>query len=615
MLVMVPQGCDEARTSKLISSWVEANFFMPATFSGHRPFCIDLVSDGIESSTHFAHAIAKRIAGKVNSKIEIDKDDFPTDILQNAIEAALAVGVYPILMIQRFHAFANIRDGGMTSILSRLRSLESDTQLTTLAFSPISYEAIRKMMDLEQPFLNSVYGDMHDEVVMPPLTRKDFLQEAKARDIDTQTAHKLFALGGGPDVVFMTLLDLHKVERNALIGQTADRAGPAIDRFLNRIIPPSMEAKQLLVNLALGLLTPAQEAFLTNLSLHPFLCKKGKDGNYICSSPIISQRILCQNTQILSEYHSCMQYFAVGDYTSAARCTTSLVSPHPHLIAFRELIRLRCSLMLDPREGLLGVDWHTVADATKKLKSVDGDLLAPFRKWLDVIEKTVTLVFPNGLHKRLQTDDFTRRATDPQVRQLVLFMLTNAMRSIEKMNPTASEKVRLLVNVPEAILQSIAAGFCQIDFTKPPATPPVADYDSYFSTKEKFAFPSPKDKLAMRSLLVIVPAILFQLKINGASKLIDPNHTKPLQKKLVDTVRNTASHTIAEFLEKDGEFLENLCHTWVHEWCHMENIASANDFPINKLAPQVEHLYCLLFGDTLGKEIPPYEASQANEYS
>ena len=48
------------------------------------------------------------------------------------MEAAIEAGAYPILMIERFHAFANIRDGGMASMLSRLRSIESDGQMTTL---------------------------------------------------------------------------------------------------------------------------------------------------------------------------------------------------------------------------------------------------------------------------------------------------------------------------------------------------------------------------------------------------------------------------------------------------------------------------------------------------
>lgn len=595
MLVMIPQGCHEARAIKLVRQWVEEKFVLPAAFANHRPFCIDIVSDGLDSSAHFARSISQKIARQLRIEIEGDRDDFPTDMLQNAIEAAIAAGAFPILLIQRFHAFASIRDGGMTSILSRLRTLESDAQLTTLAFSPIDYNAIRRMMDSEQPFLNSVYGDMHDGAVMTPLKREDFLAAAKGRGIDSPTAHRLFGLGGGPDAVFMTLLDLHATDKSALVSRCADSAGPAIDRFLDRAIPQDAETDQLLANLALGRLNPAQEAFLVNHPLRLFLYKRNGAGELICSSPVIAKRILSRDLPICSQYQRCLLTVEAADYVGAAKLAASLTDSHPRLAAFRELVLLRSALTAYPERGLLGVDWRAAADALKRLRRLDPAVVTSFQPWLEVVEASLRIVLPDVGTQRLQADYLTRRASDPQVRLLLLFMVDGVVCAAPMLTEP-SARVRLLVNLPEAILQSIAAGFCEIDFSSPPSTPPDADYDAYFGNKEHFLFPTKDQKMTLSSLLVVVPGLLAKRQVKGATALIDPTLIRPLQQKLVDAVRNPASHTIADFLQKDAVLLEDLCHTWIAEWCRMENLASTSELPIRKLAPDREQLGALLFG-------------------
>jgi hypothetical protein len=598
MLVMVPQGCDEAQATRLVRGWVEENFVLPSAFANHRPIFIDLVSDSLESSAHFALAISQKIARQLNIKIEGDGDDYPTDILQNAIEAAAGTGCFPILMIQRFHAFAHIRDGGMTSILSRLRTLESDAQMTTLAFSPIDYNAIRRMMDREQPFLNSVYGDMHDEAVMTPLKREDFLAEAETRGIASATAHRLFGLGGGPDSVFMALLDLHATDKNSLVSRCADRAGPAIDLFLDRTIRKDAETEQLLASLALGRLNPAQEAYLLNHPLGPFLCKRNGSGELICSSPVIARRVLSKDLPLWSQYRRCLLAVETGDYVGAGMLAAHLSDSHPRLAAFRELVLARSALTAVPERGLLGVDWRAVAGALKRLRPFGATSAVSFQKWIEVVDASLRIVLLDVGTQRLQADDLTRRASDPQVRLLLLFMFDGAVCATRTLSEP-SARVRLLVNVPEAILQALAAGFCEIDFSIPPSPPPAANYDAYFGSKEHFLFPAKEQKMTLSSLLVVVPTLLAQRQIKGAITLIDPNRMRALQQKLVDAVRNPASHTIADFLQKDAVLLEQLCRDWISEWCRMENLASTSELPIHKLAPDSEQLRALLFGDEL----------------
>lgn len=595
ILVLVPQGCDEGGTVKLVRRWVEQNFILPAGFSNHKPVFIGLVTDGFESSAHFVHSVAQQISRQLGIKIEGASDDYPSDKLQNAIEAAAAAGFYPILMIQRFHAFASIRDGGMTSILSRLRTLESDAQLTTLAFSPINYSAIRRAMDGEQPFLNSVYGDMHDEAVMSPLSRDEFIVEAQSRGIAQALAQRLFKLGGGPDSIFKTLLDLHESGLEFLVNRCSDRAGPAIDLFLERALPKDPENEALLAGLALGRLNPAQEAFLLNHPLGSFLLKRNSTGEMICSSPIISRRIL-SSIPLSAQYMRCIVAFEAGDYLGAGEMAANLSESHPRLATFKELVVLRSCLTANPERGLLGIDWRAAVEALRRLRSVSAPVSPSLQRWLDVVSASTGVVLQGSGAKRLQIDDLTRRASDSQVRLLLLFMFDEAVCSARKLSePTA--RVRWLVNVPEAILQSLASGFCEIDFSKPPSSPPDGEYDMYFGNTAHFRFPSGEQKMTLSSLLVVVPALLAERKIQGAVVLIDPVEVRPLQQKLVDAVRNPASHTIADFAQKDAMMLEQLCRSWLSEWCRMENLDSANELPIRSLAPNTDQLRALLFGE------------------
>lgn len=592
MLVMVPQGCDESRSAKLVQEWIGRHFRMPPAYSNHRPFCINLISDGLESSVHFARAIRRAIEKQLQIKVESDDTDFPTDILQNSIEAAIEAGAYPILMIERFHAFANIRDGGMASMLSRLRSIESDGLLTTLAFSPIGYDAIRRLMDSELPFLNSVYGDMHDEAIMTPLGRDDFLAEAAARGIDLPTAHRLFGLGGGPDIVFLALLDLASSDRATLISECAKRSGPTIDLFLSRVLPPSVETEQQLYNLAVGRTNAAQQASLLSHPLSSFLCKRNAANELVSASPVIARRILTGDLSIPNQYGQCLEALDVCNFIAAAEKAQALSDSHPRLAAFREIVIILGALTAIPGRGLLGVEWQTALDALKRIRKIDGGELATVRDWLDAVDKATTIVL-SSTTPRLQADAFTRRASDTSVRLLLLFMMSALVKAAGELTDPA-QRVHALVNLPEAILQTLAAGFCGIDYANPPACPPTADYDLYFNANGAFAFPPSTAKLALGNLLVVVPAILAERGGAEGYQLTDPAIIRPLQQKLVDAVRNPASHTIANFSSTDARLLEDLSRTWIDEWSRLEGLVSAAELPIMSLAPTAEQLGAML---------------------
>ncbi|MNG21536.1 hypothetical protein D3C84_1059150 [compost metagenome] len=102
-------------------------------------------------------------------------------------------------------------------------------------------------------------------------------------------------------------------------------------------------------------------------------------------------------------------------------------------------------------------------------------------------------------------------------------------------------------------------------------------------------------KLALTALLVIVPAILSVRQGNNAGVLSDCNHIKPLQQKLVDYMRNPASHTLVDFSEKDADFLEVLCKQWVDCWIGMEGFSSYQEIPGFQDFPSHDSLTSMLF--------------------
>ena len=107
---------------------------------------------------------------------------------------------------------------------------------------------------------------------------------------------------------------------------------------------------------------------------------------------------------------------------------------------------------------------------------------------------------------RQRLDALTVQAANPDVFLLLEFALSRYVRRAGATN-SPSDRVRRLLMVPEAVLQSLAARFCGIVYASPPETLPAGpDYDSFFEGRETFRYGGGR-KLEMTALLVIVPAI------------------------------------------------------------------------------------------------------------
>ena len=605
MLLLVPHGCDETATSRQVAAWTEANFRLPLRQANLRPLLIRVTSDSCSSSKHFTKALQRQIERMLNISVETDNDDFASDLLQVAIEAAISAGAYPILVVERFHAFAAIRDGEMTSVLARMRSLEHEAQLTTLAIAPAGYDAIRESMSSEQPFLNSVYGDNHDRAIMDPLECEDFVAAAASRGIKADVARRLYHTGGGPDIFYSAMLDIGNPNLSVLTDECSARIGPAIEQFLKRSFPKMDRA--ILARLALGQLNKAEEAFLIGNPLWRFIATRSKSGRLECSSPVLARLLLRGNETKWQTYERCLTAFAANDFHSASDLALSLDDNDARLRAFRGLVTLRAATSPQLGRGLLGIDWPQASRTAKELQLLPEDVTAPVLDWVRQIGDWAELVHrtARGSNGRYQADAMARSASDAGVRRALLFMVALLVSHSRAVAEPAA-RISQLMNVPETILQALAVGFCDIDFTAPPAVAPEADYQAYFGARAAFEFPPAERKMTLASLLVIVPALLVRRVPMVPQPFSDPTAMRPLQQKLVDRVRNPAAHTIVAFADGDAAFLQTLCSDWVDAWAALEGFSSAMSVPGIENAPDADMLSDILLGSSyLISQAPP----------
>jgi hypothetical protein len=197
--------------------------------------------------------LCNEIYNQTKEKSEIKLDDYPSNVLEALIEEADKKGIYPILIIERFHAFVRIADDHLLSVLSALRTHENNKMITTIALSPIDYDTIRRRMPPDLPFVNSVYGDNHDVAIMTPLPRSDFINAAISRGLSSATAHKLYNIGGGPDAVYRALIDVACESVSDIIEGCLMRLRETIIRFFEYSLGErSYDRDELLRRLALG---------------------------------------------------------------------------------------------------------------------------------------------------------------------------------------------------------------------------------------------------------------------------------------------------------------------------------------------------------------------------
>ena len=209
---------------------------------------------------------------------------------------------------------------------------------------------------------------------------------------------------------------------------------------------------------------------------------------------------------------------------------------------------------------------------------------------------------------RQRLDALTVQASIPDVFLLLEFVLSRYVRRAEAIK-SPSDRIRRLLMVPEAVLQSLGARFCGIVYASPPEALPVGpDYNSFFEGRGTFRYEGGR-KLELTALLVIVPAILSHANpMTRLLELADSSFIRPLHQKLVVRLRNPMAHTDANIPQPEAEYYQNLCSAFIQAMTVLGRGEGAAD-PGHEIGqPSLEAIEAFLLG-TKRREEPDFEDS------
>jgi len=512
--------------------------------------------------------VGRELGRSIISVSQVSKERYAADWLENLIGAAQHDGNHPILVIDRFHAFASIADDHLLSVLSTMRQLEHDGQLSTIAISPMNYQSIRTELSLRGkfPFVNSAYGDNHDQMVLPPLSRAEFVASAVLAGLDSAQAQKLFALAGGPDCVHSAIIAAAATDMEDVVGRSARSLGDSMERFFDLAVGPRLaDGDDLRLRVATGRLQPAQLAYLRHLDLADFLLKQDKAGRTVLASPVLGRLLLTGRQGPWIAFARVLEALSNDRYADAARQAQLLEQSSPHLEAFTSLVTLLAAIHDNDTGGLLEIDWRTVQRVGRKL--LDGNLpIEAHRAWVDQLvrwsDRVGNALEPSqGRGSRL--DVLARQAGDPDVRMLLQYSIRAFLGRVRKSGSPA-EQIRSAGSVPEAILQSLCA-YLGLDPLDAPNELPDLNYQRFFNNVGDYRRPTPGSRLDLTHLLVIVPALLASRcsDFSDEIQLCNAQFVRPLHQRLTLQIRNATAHTYADMDEADATFFFKICDNFL----------------------------------------------------
>lgn len=567
-LLIVPPGCDSLRVAGEVALWVSDNDPIALTHENRHAAIARITVDAVSSSAHFARRLRRELGRSMKSVAQVSEDPYPADWIENLVNAAHAEGAYPILVIDRFHAFASIADDHLLSVLSTMRQLEHDGQMTTIAISPRNYREIRAQLSEQGkfPFVNSAYGDNHDQVVMPPLSRSEFVAAAITAGLQEAQAHALFAQAGGPDSVHTAVIEAALQGEHDIIDRAARKLGNGLEGFFDVAIGPlSAERDDLRLRAATGRLLPAQLAYLRHLDLSGFLLKQGKGGQLVVASPVLGRLLLIGSEGPWTAYARVLEAIDDKRFADAARQIALLDCNSPHLEIFAGLVSMLAAVHDNDNGGLLEINWKTAQRIGRQLLAKDLPI-SPYRAWIDQIVRwsgRVSDAVDIGQGPGARLDILVRQATDPDVRRLLEYALRVFLDRVRRFG-SPGEQVRAAGSVPESILQSLAA-YLGLNPLSVPSELPDLDYQRFFGNLGEYRRPVPGSRLDLTHLLVIVPALLEKRCADFVDEiyLCDENFVRPLHQRLVTQMRNATAHTYAEMDDKAASFFFGICETMV----------------------------------------------------
>lgn len=291
ILGLIPFGCDERDAAAYIARWMEKELIAPNL--DNQVVVGRVVPDRNTSGSGFVDQLCRSLARATRQELRHDKAEEPSLSLESLILTLHEKLFHPVIIIERFHSFASVPDDALLSMLSAMRSLEHDGLLTTIALSPATYDAIRRNSLKELPFVNSAYGDNHDTVVMSPLTSLEFSTYAEGIGIDREKASYLYALGGGPDIVYRAIVDEPNGGEAEIVNRCAGKVAAGVLRFAHYAIGELVLHADLLERLINREATSDDIAFLKALPQFRFFAREN-DGKYECAGPVLGKCIQAQ---------------------------------------------------------------------------------------------------------------------------------------------------------------------------------------------------------------------------------------------------------------------------------------------------------------------------------
>ncbi|WLB53902.1 hypothetical protein [Bradyrhizobium japonicum] len=560
-----------------------------------------MAPDEVTSSRHFVRKLAKKLSDGIQGGLPYESAEYPSDELESVVAAAHASGVYPIVLIERFHAFAKVADDHLLSVLSALRTLEHSGQVTTLALSPVPYDDIRRQLAREGafPFVNSAYGDNHDRAVISPISRAEFVAGAVAVGIGQGVANKVFSLAGGPDVVFSSLISAASASGGRLIDQSVGLIGDRLDGFFKDCFGElGGDGYDLWSKLALGRLLSYEEDFIETHLLSSFLAKRSRSGAMVCSSPILSRTFFRRIRGAFAIYDEVLNAVRAENYESAVDLAASIETDREHLRSFKCLLQVLAALKVEGGRNLLHIAWDRIVAPAQELAS-SPNVSGSIREFGNRMLSWAKLVGEHGVSSndnRLRLDSLTARASDQSVYEVTLFSM---LRYLDQQRGTKdpSARLRAIASLPESILQLLCVGHCRIDFSHAPSSFPDVQFDRFFGGREEFRLPPAGKKMDLTDLLVIVPAILasYRPTDRAVSDVCRPERIVPLHQTMVSRIRNPTAHTYADMTEKDVAMITDTCTSWLDLAADLAGHESGQEFLRSISIPDADEVEAFLF--------------------
>ena len=386
-LFIVPPGCNSLKVSYDTAEWVSGNSQLVLSDNSLCCAVSRVTVDAVSSSVHFTGRLKREMSKTISSLSQFPDDEYPADRIESLVGAVNAEGAHPVVIIDRFHAFAKIADDHLLSVLSIMRQLEHDRQLTTIAISPMNYREIRSQLSDQGkfPFVNSAYGDNHDQVVIPALTRAEFVDEALKRGLDSVSAHKLYSYLGGPDCIHSAAIAVALENDKDIVDRAAHRIGNGLESFFDAVIGKDATDKDdLRLRIATGRLSPVESSYLGHHELSHFLLKKSRNGGLIVSSPILGRLLLTGKNGPWRPFAKILNEVNDGMFSEAARQIDLLDCTEPHLEAFGRLIKILAAVYDGDKGGLLEIDWKEAGIHGRALLAANLPI-TPHREWVEQI--------------------------------------------------------------------------------------------------------------------------------------------------------------------------------------------------------------------------------------